>query len=33
MNLVIQSPEPLAEAHRKPLVALSRGARATPIDA
>jgi phosphoserine phosphatase len=33
MNLVIQSPEPLAEAHVKPLVALSRGERATPIDA
>jgi phosphoserine phosphatase len=33
MNLVIQSPEPLAEAHRKPLAALARGAGATPIDA
>ncbi len=33
MNLVIQSPAPLTEAHTRPLVALARGARATPIDA
>lgn len=32
MNLVIQSPAPLADAHVKPLVALSRGARATAVD-
>jgi phosphoserine phosphatase len=33
MNLVIQSLAPLIEAHTRPLVALARGARATPIDA
>jgi len=32
MNLVIQSPAPLAAAHVKPLVALARGAGSTPID-
>ncbi len=32
MNLVIQSPEPLAPAHVKPLVALSRGSAAALID-
>ncbi|WP_206998267.1 phosphoserine phosphatase SerB [Trinickia mobilis] len=33
MNLVIQSPAPLAAAHVKPLVALSRGTGSAPIDA
>jgi len=33
MNLVIQSLAPLTEAHFRPLVALSRGSRATPVDA
>ncbi len=33
MNLVIQSPEPLAAAHLKPLCALARGSEAEPIDA
>jgi phosphoserine phosphatase len=33
MNLVIQSPEPLAAAHTKPLVALARGTSASAIDA
>lgn len=32
MNLVIQSPAPLAAAHVKPLVALARGAGSTSID-
>ena len=32
MNLVIQSPAPLAAAHVKPLVALARGAGSMPID-
>jgi phosphoserine phosphatase len=32
MNLVIQSPAPLSEAHVKPLVAIARGTRATPVD-
>jgi phosphoserine phosphatase len=32
-NLVIQSVAPLADAHRKPLLALARGARVVPIDA
>ena len=32
MNLVVQSPEPLAAAHVKPLVALARGAQAHSID-
>jgi phosphoserine phosphatase len=33
MNLVIQSSEPLAAAHHKPLVALARGTAANAIDA
>ncbi|WP_118181373.1 phosphoserine phosphatase SerB [Paraburkholderia phosphatilytica] len=33
MNLVIQSPAPLADAHHKPLAALARGSRVTAIDA
>jgi phosphoserine phosphatase len=33
MNLVIQSPAPLADAHHKPLAALARGSRVTVIDA
>jgi phosphoserine phosphatase len=33
MNLVIQSSEPLAAAHQKPLIALARGTHATAIDA
>ncbi|TAM50334.1 MAG: phosphoserine phosphatase SerB [Paraburkholderia sp.] len=33
MNLVVQSPVPLAAAHVKPLVALSRGGQAHSIDA
>jgi len=33
MNLVVQSPEPLAAAHVKPLVALARGSQAHSIDA
>ncbi|PLZ03675.1 phosphoserine phosphatase SerB [Burkholderia sp. WAC0059] len=33
MNLVIQSPEPLAFAHHKPLAALARGSRVTAVDA
>jgi phosphoserine phosphatase len=33
MNLVIQSLEPLAAAHVKPLAALSRGTAVSPIDA
>jgi phosphoserine phosphatase len=33
MNLVVQSPEPLAAAHIKPLLALSRGTQAHSIDA
>lgn len=33
MNLVIQSPEPLAAAHTKPLLALARGSRAEAVDA
>ncbi|GLU34606.1 phosphoserine phosphatase SerB [Trinickia caryophylli] len=33
MNLVIQSPRPLAADHVKPLVALARGHQAQPIDA
>jgi phosphoserine phosphatase len=33
MNLVIQSPQPLAAAHAKPLVALSRGSHAQSVDA
>ena len=32
MNLVVQSPEPLAAAHVKPLVALARGKQAHSID-
>lgn len=32
MNLVVQSPEPFAAAHVKPLVALARGAQAHTID-
>ncbi len=32
MNLVVQSPEPLAAAHVKPLVALARGTQAYSID-
>ena len=32
MNLVIQSPQPLAAAHFKPLVALARGSHAQPVD-
>ncbi|WP_116140667.1 phosphoserine phosphatase SerB [Trinickia diaoshuihuensis] len=32
MNLVVQSPEPLAAAHVKPLVALARGGQAQSID-
>ncbi|CAM2154940.1 phosphoserine phosphatase [Paraburkholderia tropica] len=33
MNLVIQSPAPLQAEHHKPLLALARGSRLTPIDA
>ncbi|RKP52462.1 phosphoserine phosphatase SerB [Trinickia fusca] len=33
MNLVIQSPEPLAAAHTKPLLGLARGSRAEAVDA
>ncbi|HEX7682230.1 MAG TPA: phosphoserine phosphatase SerB [Trinickia sp.] len=33
MNLVVQSPEPIAAAHVKPLVALARGEQAQTIDA
>jgi phosphoserine phosphatase len=32
MNLVIQSPAPLPAVHHKPLLALARGSRLTPID-
>ncbi|CAG4892040.1 phosphoserine phosphatase SerB [Paraburkholderia saeva] len=32
MNLVIQSLAPIAETHFKPLVALARGTRLTPLD-
>lgn len=32
MNLVVQSPEPLAAAHVKPLIALARGSHAQPVD-
>ncbi|WP_133648909.1 phosphoserine phosphatase SerB [Paraburkholderia flava] len=32
MNLVIQSPAPLADEHRRPLVGLARGTRVTPLD-
>lgn len=33
MNLVVQSPEPLAAAHVKPLAALARGSQVQSIDA
>jgi len=33
MNLVVQSPEPLAAAHIKPLLALARGTQVQSIDA
>ena len=33
MNLVVQSPEPLAAAHVKPLLALARGSQVQSIDA
>ncbi|MGH8778649.1 phosphoserine phosphatase SerB [Paraburkholderia sp.] len=33
MNLVIQSSAPLADEHRRPLIGLSRGTRATTLDA
>jgi len=32
MNLVIQSPAPLPAVHHKPLLALARGSRLTPVD-